>query len=66
MKIGDSVYTPRFCSVRIEAIFAAEAEARIAGFCEPAYYEGDHVILGKSLDMYHMDFAAVPKDVSHE
>ena len=50
MKIGDSVYTPRFCTVRIKAI----------------YYKGDHIILGKSLDMYHMEFAAVPKGASHE
>ena len=54
MKIGDSVYTPRFCTVRINAIFATEAEARAAGYCEPTYYKGDHIILGKSLDMYHM------------
>ena len=66
MKIGDSVDTPRFCTVRIKAIFENEAEARAAGFCEPTYYEGDHIILGKSLDMYHMEFAAVPKGASHE
>lgn len=66
MKIGDSVYTFRFCTVRIKAIFENEAEARAAGFCEPTYYEGDHTILGKSLDMYHMEFAAVPKGASHE
>ncbi|NBK19627.1 hypothetical protein [Anaerotruncus sp. 1XD42-93] len=66
MKIGDSVYTFRFCTVRIKAIFENEAEARAAGFCEPTYYEGDHTILGKSLDTYHMEFAAVPKGASHE
>nr|WP_300804783.1 hypothetical protein [uncultured Acetatifactor sp.] len=66
MKIGDSVYTPRFCTVRINAIFENEAEARAAGFCEPTYYEGDHVILGKVLDMYSMEFAAVPKGANHE
>ena len=41
MKIGDSVYTPRFCTVRISAIFATEAEAHAAGFREPTYYKGD-------------------------
>ena len=46
MKIGDSVYTPRFCTVRIKAIFENEVEARAAGFCEPTYYKGDHIILG--------------------
>ena len=66
MKIGDSVYTPRFCTVRIAATFDNEMEARTAGFCEPTYYKGDHIILGKSLDMYHMEFAAVAKGVSHE
>ena len=66
MKIGDSVYTPRFCTVRISEIFASEAAARAAGFCEPTHYKGDYVILGKSLDMYHMEFAAVPNDECHE
>ena len=62
MKIGDYVNTPRFCTVRIDAIFASEAEARANGYCEPTYYRGgDYTILGKSLDMYHMIFAAVPK-----
>ena len=46
MKIGDSVYTPRFCTVRIKAIFENEVEARAAGYCEPTYYKGDHIILG--------------------
>ena len=66
MKIGDSVYTPRFCTVRIAAVFENEMEARAAGFCEPTYYEGDHVILGKVLDMYSMEFAAIPRGASHE
>ena len=66
MKIGDSVYTPRFCTVRIKDIFEDEAAARAAGFCEPTYYKGDYIILGNPLDMYHMDFAAVPKGVIHE
>jgi len=65
MRIGDSVYTPRFCTVRIGAIFATEAEAHAAGYCEPTYYKGDHIILGKSLDVYHMQFAAVPKEANH-
>ena len=45
MKIGDSVYTPRFCTVRIDAIFATTAEARVAGFSEPTHFKGDHVIV---------------------
>ena len=61
MKIGDRVYTPRFCTVQISAIFANEAEARRSGYCEPTYYHGAYTILGKSLDMYSMEFAAIPK-----
>ena len=66
MKIGESVYTPRFCTVRIDAIFATTAMAHAAGFSEPTYYKGDYVILGKVLDMYHMEFAAVPNGECHE
>ena len=66
MEIGDSVYTPRFCTVRIDATFPTTAEARAAGFSEPTYYKGDYVILGKVLDMYHMEFAAIPKGADHE
>ena len=65
MKIGDSVYTPRFCTVRIAAVLENEAEARAAGFCEPTYYKGDYIILGKSLNMYRMEFAAVSKGASY-
>ena len=65
MKIGDSVYAPRFCTVRIAAVFENEAEARAAGFCEPTYYKGDYLILGKSLNMYRMEFAAVSKGASY-
>ena len=32
MKIGDFVYTPRFCTVQIAAIFENEAEARRSGY----------------------------------
>lgn len=66
MKIGDFIYTPRFCTVRISAIFATMAKALAAGFCEPTYYEGDYIVLGKSLDVYSMEFAAVPKEECHE
>ena len=66
MKIGDLVYTPRFCTVRISTIFMCEAEARIYGYREPTYYEGEYTILGKVLDAYHMEFAAIPKGASHE
>lgn len=67
MNIGDYVSTPRFCTVRISAIFREEQEARSCGYTEPTYYSGrgdggsDYIVLGKSLDLYHMIFAAVPK-----
>ena len=66
MKIGDYVYTPRFCTVKINAIFASEAEAHRCGYREPTHYKGEYIILGKALDMYHMEFAAVPKGAVYE
>lgn len=63
MKVGDWVETPRFCGVRIQAVFDTEAEAREAGFKQPTYYDrGDGWdILGKTLDEFHAVFAAVRK-----
>ena len=61
MKIGESIYTPHFCTVQVTAIFADEAEAHRCGYTEPTYYKGEYIILGRSLGLYHMDFAAVPK-----
>lgn len=61
MKIGDSVYPPQFCTVQIKIVFATEREAYAAGYCEPTYYKGNHVIGDKVLDMYCTEFAAVPK-----
>ncbi len=61
MKIGDYVRTPRFCTVKISAIFSDKIEAYKCGYTEPTYYKGsDYIILGKSVDMYSMVFAAVP------
>ena len=62
MSIGQQVYTPRFCTVRIMDIFDSEAEARQAGWTEQTYYEDpEWIILGRTIDMYHMDFAAAHK-----
>lgn len=62
MKAGDKVYTPRFCTVRIEEMFDSAEEAHKAGYIEPTYYEDAHYgILGKSLDLYHMKFAGYIK-----
>ena len=61
MKVGDWIETPRFCGVRIKAVFDSKEEAYANRFTEPTYYEGSegYEILGKTLDMYHMEFAAV-------
>lgn len=60
MNKGDYVYTPRFCTVKIEEVFESETAANDAGYTEPTYYSDDeYKILGKSIDMYHMQFAAV-------
>lgn len=61
MKKGDRVYTPRFCNVTIKEVFESESEARENGYTEPTYYKGDYVVLGKSIDMYHMVFAAAKR-----
>lgn len=60
MKKGDWIETPRFCGVRIKEVFDTEAEARAAGYRQPTHYDkGDGwTILGKTLDEYHMKFAA--------
>lgn len=58
MKAGEKVYTPRFCTVEIKEVFRSREEAEKAGYKEPTYYKGDFGVLGKSLDLYHMEFAA--------
>ncbi len=62
IKKGDWVVTPRFLKVRIEKVFQREETARKYGFTEPTHYRDDEYgILGKSLDLYHMIFAAYKK-----
>ena len=59
MKKGDKVYTRRFCTVEVKEVFQSRREAQEAGYTEDAYYNGvDYLIFGKSIDMYHMEFAA--------
>lgn len=63
MKIGDRYNTPRFCTVRISAMFNSRKEAEDAGYKEPTYWDNaEYGILGKSLDMYHMEFAGYKKE----
>lgn len=65
MKKNDLIQTKRFLGVRIQKVFRTEANARKAGFTEPTYYDGPESdrfgVLGKSLDLYHMIFAAYRK-----
>lgn len=62
MNAGDYVYTPRFLRVKIEEVFDNCEEASKQGYTEPTHYKGeDFDILGKGLDCYHMQFAAVKK-----
>lgn len=59
IKLGDRVQTPRFCSVTISAIYSNVRDARAAGYTEPTHYHKNGVtVLGRSLDMHHMIFAA--------
>jgi len=65
MKIGDRVFTPRFCTVRIKEIFNSREEADAAGYKGETHYSwknnDGYEVVGKSLDMYHMEFAAYKK-----
>lgn len=62
MKKGDYVYTPRFCTVKIEKVFRSEANARKAGFTEPTHFrDSKYGIYGKSLGIDKMVFAAFKK-----
>ena len=58
IRIGSYIQTPRFCWVKIEAIFADEESANAAGYTEPTHlYDMPYKVLGKSKDMYRMTFA---------
>lgn len=63
MKKGDYVRTPRFLTVKLEAVYKSYEEAEKNGFTETTHYtmknNDGYDVLGKQLDMYHMEFAAV-------
>jgi hypothetical protein len=62
MKKGEFVYTPRFCSVKIQKVCRNNKTARKQGFTEPTHYESSkYDILGKHTGLNHMIFAAVTK-----
>ena len=62
MELGTRVSTPRFCTVTISAIFEHAEDAAKCGYVEPTHTNmPDWDIKGKSIDMYHMEFAAIKK-----
>ena len=63
MKVGKYVYTPRFCTVKIERVFGTAEEAGEHGFTEPTYYHRDGwTVLGHCYRPNHMEFAAVREE----
>ena len=65
LEAGSRVNTPRFCTVRLEEVYETQTEAWLAGYKEPTYYsDPEYEVVGKSLDMYHMQFAAYRKKIS--
>lgn len=63
MKSGDQVYTPRFCTVRIQEVFETAKEACAEGYTEPTHYDNDpeYTIQGKHTGLNRMKFAAIRK-----
>lgn len=62
IKAGDYIRTPRFTTVRIEKVFNSVEAAYEEGYKEPTHFKDEeYMVLGKSLDMYHMRFCAVKK-----
>ena len=62
IKTGDYIRTPRFLQVCINEVIKCKKEMWQAGYTEPTHYRNDEwEINGKSIDMYHMKFAACRK-----
>lgn len=63
MKKGDMVYTPRFCTVKINEVYEDAHQAYADGYYEPTHYDKDpeYKILGKHTGTNLMVFAAVRK-----
>jgi hypothetical protein len=59
IQIGDKVQTPRFCTVRIAAMFENVKLAEDCGFTNSTdFRDEDYHILGKSIGENRMLFAA--------
>lgn len=62
MKKGQYIYTPRFCTVRIEKVFQSRENAVKAGYTEPTHYtDALYGICGKHTGANQMIFAAYKK-----
>lgn len=66
-KKGDWVRTPRFCYVRLTAVFPDEKAARENGYVEPTHFiDPQYEILGKPIGTDRMLFAAYKKGINKE
>jgi len=62
IKTGDYIRTPKFLQVRINEVFKSKEEMQQAGYTETTHYRNNEwEIRGKSIDLYHMKFAACRK-----
>lgn len=60
-QIGDYIQTPRFCQVRVSAVFANFDDCYACGFTESAHVAGkDFLVYGKSIGVNRMIFALCP------
>lgn len=63
LKKGDIVYSPRFCHLELYEVFENRAAAQKAGYSEPTgYSDSEYGILGKSIGLNKMIFAAYRKE----
>nr|BEL00751.1 hypothetical protein DMOBY_06040 [Dehalococcoides mccartyi] len=62
LQIGSTVQTPRFCTVKISALFNNVQTANECGFTEPTHFrDEDYFIWGKSLGNNRMIFAGIKR-----
>ena len=62
IKVGDTIITSRFGAVVIRKVFDSLEEMTAEGYTNDSHYlDNDRAVFGKSLDTYHMVFAAAPR-----
>lgn len=61
MKTGEYIDTPRFCRVKLTAVFESTIDAENSGYKEPTHYRDSlgRSVLGKHLGTNHMSFAGI-------